>query len=93
MPNHPLLLDRKIIPCGRCKEPTTSVQPQVIDLGAPAKPTPTAKRLEAERSWCDMKQIIDLQPARHCKEERIRAHVLLCRLALVLIPITGTTGR
>src|SRR6266568_657907 len=37
-----------------------------------------------ERGWRDMKQIIDLRPACHRKEERIRAHVILCWLALLL---------
>lgn len=47
--------------------------------------------LEAERGWRDMKQVIDLRPAYHRKEERIRAHVILCRLALLLTRITETT--
>jgi IS4 transposase len=47
--------------------------------------------LEAERGWRDLKQVIDLRPACHRKEERIRAHVILCWLALLLIRITETT--
>jgi hypothetical protein len=31
-----------------------------------------------------MKQVIDLRPVYHRKEERIRAHVILCWLALLL---------
>ena len=31
-----------------------------------------------------MKQVIDLRPVCHRKEERIRAHVILCWLALLL---------
>jgi hypothetical protein len=38
-----------------------------------------------------MKQVIDLRPVYHRKEERIRAHVILCWLALLLIRITETT--
>jgi hypothetical protein len=38
-----------------------------------------------------MKQIIDLRPVYHRLEERIRAHVILCWLALLLIRITETT--
>jgi hypothetical protein len=50
--------------------------------------------LQVERGWRDMKQIIDLRPVYHRKEARIRAHVLLCWLALLLIRITETsTGR
>ena len=40
--------------------------------------------LEVERGWRDLKQVIDLRPVYHRKEERIRAHVILCWLALLL---------
>lgn len=53
--------------------------------------------LEVERAWRDMKTTLDLRPMYHRKEERIRAHVLLCWLALLLIRIaetgTGETWR
>jgi hypothetical protein len=39
-----------------------------------------------------MKQIIDLRPVYHRLEERIRAHVILCWLALLLIRIIETTA-
>jgi transposase len=38
-----------------------------------------------------MKQIIDLRPVYHRLEERIRAHIILCWLALLLIRIIETT--
>jgi Transposase DDE domain len=47
--------------------------------------------LEVERGWRDLKQVIDLRPVCHRKEERIRAHVILCWLALLLIRIAETT--
>jgi hypothetical protein len=47
--------------------------------------------LEIERGWRDMKQILDLRPVYHRLEERIRAHVLLCWLALLLIRIAETS--
>jgi len=47
---------------------------------------------EAERGWRDLKQVIDLRPVYHRKEERIRAHVILCWLALLLIRIAETTA-
>ena len=47
--------------------------------------------LEVERGWRDMKQIIDLRPVYHHLEDRIRAHVTLCWLALLLIRITETS--
>jgi hypothetical protein len=40
--------------------------------------------LEVERGWRDLQQVIDLRPVYHRKEERIRAHVILCWLALLL---------
>jgi hypothetical protein len=47
--------------------------------------------LEVERGWRDLKQVIDLRPVYHRLEERIRAHVLLCWLALLLVRIVETT--
>jgi len=43
--------------------------------------------LQVERGWRDLKQVIDLRPVYHRKEDRIRAHVLLCWLALLLARI------
>ena len=47
--------------------------------------------LEVERGWRDMKQVLDLRPVYHRREDRIRAHVLLCWLALLLIRVAETT--
>jgi hypothetical protein len=51
--------------------------------------------LEVERGWRDMKSVLDLRPVYHRLEERIRAHVTLCWLALLLIRVaenhTGQT--
>jgi len=44
--------------------------------------------LEVERGWRDMKQVIDLRPVWHRREDRIRAHVILCWLALLLARIS-----
>lgn len=50
--------------------------------------------LEVERGWRDMKSVLDLRPVYHRLEDRIRAHVLLCWLALLLVRIAETsTGR
>jgi transposase len=46
--------------------------------------------LEVERGWRDMKQILDLRPVHHRLEDRIRAHVVLCWLALLPSRITET---
>lgn len=53
--------------------------------------------LQVERGWRDMKTTLDLRPVHHRKEDRIRAHVQLCWLALLLIRIcenqTGESWR
>ena len=53
--------------------------------------------LEAERGFRDLKSTIELRPVFHRIEPRIRAHVLLCWLALLLIRVaerrTGQTWR
>jgi Transposase DDE domain len=53
--------------------------------------------LEAERGFRDLKSTLDLRPVFHRVEPRIRAHVLLCWLALLLIRVaerrTGLTWR
>lgn len=43
--------------------------------------------LDVERSFRTMKTTLDLRPVYHTKDERIRSHVLLCWLALLLIRI------
>jgi hypothetical protein len=65
----------------RCSDPHLSAED--IALGY-------KQLLEVERGWRDMKQIIDLRPVYHRLEERIRAHVILCWLALLLIRIIET---
>lgn len=53
--------------------------------------------LEAERSFRDLKGILALRPVFHSKDDRIRAHVLICFLALVIVRVaetrTGETWR
>jgi Transposase DDE domain len=46
---------------------------------------------EVERGWRSMKTDLDLRPVYHRLEQRIRAHVLLCWLALLLVRVTETT--
>jgi transposase len=43
--------------------------------------------IDVERGWRDLKHVIELRPVYHRKEERIRSHVLLCFLALLLTRI------
>lgn len=46
---------------------------------------------EAERGWRDLKSTIDLRPVYHRREDRIRAHVQLQWLALLLLRVAETT--
>ena len=46
---------------------------------------------EAERGWRDLKSTIDLRPIYHHREDRIRAHVQLQWLALLLLRVAETT--
>jgi hypothetical protein len=62
----------------RTSDPTLSVE----DIALAYK-----QLLQVERGWRDMKTTLDLRPVRHRKEDRIRAHVILCWLALLLIRI------
>ncbi len=43
--------------------------------------------LEAERAFRDLKTTLELRPVYHHLERRIRAHVLLCWLALLLVRV------
>jgi len=45
---------------------------------------------EAERGWRDLKSTLDLRPVYHRREDRIRAHVQLQWLALLLLRVTET---
>ena len=62
----------------RCADPQLSAE----DIAVGYK-----QLLEVERGWRDMKSVLDLRPVYHRLEERIRAHVLLCWLALLLIRV------
>jgi hypothetical protein len=69
----------------RCADPHLSAED--IALGY-------KQLLEVERGWRDMKSVVDLRPVYHRLEERIRAHVLLCWLALLLVRVAeNTTGQ
>ena len=66
----------------RCSDPKLSTQDIAIGY---------KQLLEVERGWRDMKSILDLRPVYHRLEDRIRAHVLLCWLALLLTRVAETT--
>jgi hypothetical protein len=66
----------------RCSDPTLSTEDIAIGY---------KQLLEVERGWRDMKSVLDLRPVYHRLEDRIRAHVLLCWLALLLVRVAETT--
>jgi len=49
--------------------------------------------IEVEACWRDQKHILDLRPIYHRKEDRIRAHVLLSFLALLLCRVAETRAK
>jgi len=66
----------------RCSDPKLSAE----DIAVGYK-----QLLQVERGWRDMKSVLDLRPVYHRLEDRIRAHVLLCWLALLLVRVAETT--
>jgi len=48
--------------------------------------------IAVERGWKDMKGALRLRPVFHYREDRIRAHVQLCWLALLLIRVAETAA-
>ncbi len=69
----------------RTSDPTLSP----ADLAAAYK-----QLLAVERGWRDMKGHLGLRPVFHHREDRIRGHVQLCWLALLLIRVAeNTTGQ
>lgn len=65
----------------RCSDPDMSAED--IALGY-------KQLIQVERGWRDLKTHLELRPVYHRLEARIRAHVLLCWLALLLIRIIET---
>jgi hypothetical protein len=65
----------------RCSDPSMSAED--IALGY-------KQLIQVERGWRDLKTHLELRPVYHRLEQRIRAHVLLCWLALLLVRIVET---
>jgi hypothetical protein len=68
----------------RCSDPQLSAED--IALGY-------KQLIEVERGWRDLKTHLELRPVYHRAERRIRAHVLLCWLALLLVRLAETHDR
>ena len=62
-------------------DPTLSAE----DLAAAYK-----QLIAVERGWRDAKGSLGLRPVYHHREDRIRAHIQLCWLALLLIRVAET---
>jgi Transposase DDE domain len=67
----------------RTSDPTLTPQ----DLAAAYK-----QLLAVERGWRDCKSSLGLRPVYHHREDRIRAHVQLCWLALLLVRVAETAA-
>ena len=71
---------------------TSDVTLSAEDLAAAYK-----QLLQVERGWRDLKGALGLRPVFHHREDRIRGHVQLCWLALLLVRVvenaTGDTWR
>src|SRR4051795_809770 len=65
----------------RCSDPAMSAED--IALGY-------KQLIQVERGWRDLKTHLELRPVYHRLEARIRAHVLLCWLTLLLVRIIET---
>src|SRR5690606_515725 len=63
------------------------------DTLAPAEVALGYKQLlEVEEAFRTLKHTLEIRPVDHRREDRIRAHVLLCWLALLLVRVAGTGG-
>jgi len=58
-----------------------SLSPEDVALGY-------RQLMQVEAAWRSLKTELDLRPMNHRKAERIRAHVVLCWLALLLVRVT-----
>jgi transposase len=96
-PSGRLVVDRKKIAAEERLDGKYLLSTSDPDLSAEDIALGYKNLLEAERGFRDMKSTLQLRPVFHRIEPRIRAHVLLCWLALLLIRVaerrTGLTWR
>jgi len=59
---------------------------------APPSPGWRGSDLSQPQGWLDIKTTPELRPLCHRLEQRIRAHLILCWLALLRVIIETTTG-
>jgi len=96
-PSGRLILDRAKIAAEQRLDGKYLLSTSDPDLSAEDVALGYKNLLEAERGFRDLKSTLELRPVFHRVEPRIRAHVLLCWLALLLIRVaerrTGLTWR
>jgi transposase len=97
LPSGRLVLDRKKVAAEERLDGKYLLSTSDPDLSAEDVALGYQNLLEAERGFRDLKSTLELRPVFHRLEPRIRAHVLLCWLALLLIRVaerrTGLTWR
>ncbi len=97
LPSGRLVLDRAKITAEERLDGKYLLSTSDPDLSAEDVALGYKNLLEAERGFRDLKSTLELRPVFHRIEPRIRAHVLLCWLALLLIRVaerrTGLTWR
>jgi transposase len=82
-----LLIDRQKIKAEQRLDGKYLLSTSDPDLSAEDVALGYKNLLEAERGFRDLKSTLELRPVFHRIERRIRAHVLLCWLALLLIRV------
>jgi transposase len=97
LPSGRLVIDRKKVATEERLDGKYLLSTSDPDLTAEDVALGYKNLLEAERGFRDLKSTLELRPVFHRLEPRIRAHVLLCWLALLLIRVaerrTGLTWR
>jgi hypothetical protein len=97
LPSGRLVLDRTMITAEERLDGKYLLSTSDPDLSAEDVALGYKNLLEAERGFRDLKSTLELRPVFHRVEPRIRAHVLLCWLGLLLIRVaerrTGLTWR
>ncbi len=87
LPSGRLVLDRTKITAEERLDGKYLLSTSDPDLSAEDVALGYKNLLEAERGFRDLKSTLELRPVFHRVEPRIRAHVLLCWLALLLIRV------
>ena len=92
--NRTLVIDRKAIAAEAKLDGTFLISTTDDTLPAADAARLYTGLLDVERSFRDLKQVLELRPVYHRTQDRIRAHVTLCYLALMLVRVAeNATGQ